>query len=71
MKEKRKSQAKKKELNLVEQSRTTEERPQQLSAMVEKIQMEDISSEGKELEESDDNDTDFATQSDSSDADFY
>ena len=71
MKEKRKSQAKGKEVDLVKQSKAIDERPQRLSAVVAKIQMDDISSDEEELEESDNNDTDFASESDSSDSDFY
>ena len=71
MKGKRKSQAKGKEVDLVKQSKTIDERPQRLSAVVAKIQMDDISSDEEELEESDDNDTDFASESDSSGSDFY
>ena len=66
MKEKRKSQAKGKEVDLVKQSTATDERPQRLSAVVAKIQMNDISPDEEELEESDNNDTDFASESDSS-----
>ena len=39
--------------------------------MVAKIQMEDILSDEEELEESDNNDTDFASESDSSGSGFY
>ena len=63
MKEKRKSQAKGKEVDLVKQSTATDERPQRLSAVVAKIQMNDISPDEEELEESDNNDTDFASES--------
>ena len=38
--------------------------------MVAKIQMDDISSDEEELEESDDNETKFASESDGSDFDF-
>ena len=69
MKEKRKSQTKGKEVDLVKQSKTINERPQQLSAIVANIQMCDISSD--EEEESDKNGTEFARESDSSDSDFY
>ena len=69
MKEKRKSQTKGKEVDLVKQSKTINERPQQLSAIVANIQMYDISSD--EEEESDNNGTEFARESDSSDSDFY
>ena len=69
MKEKRKSQTKGKEVDLVKQSKTINERPQQLSAIVANIQMCDISSD--EEEESDNNGTEFARESDSSDSDFY
>ena len=58
-KRKRKSQAKGKEVDLVKQSREIDERPHRLSAVVKKIQMGDISTDEKELEESDNNDTDF------------
>ena len=71
MKEKRKSQAKGKEVDLVKQSKAIDERPQRLSAVVAKVQMDDISSNEEELEESDNNDTDFPSESDSSDPDFY
>ena len=64
MKEKRKSQAKGKEVDLVKQSTATYERPQRLSAVVAKIQMNDISPDEEELEESDNNGTDFASESD-------
>ena len=69
MKEKRKSQTKGKEVDLVKQNKTINERPQQLSAIVANIQMYDISSD--EEEESDNNGTEFARESDSSDSDFY
>ena len=69
MKEKRKSQTKGKEVDLVKQSKTINERPQQLSAIVANIQMCDISSD--EEEESDNNGTEFARESDSSDSEFY
>ena len=69
MKEKRKSQTKGKEVDLVKQSKTINERPQQLSAIVANIQMCDISSD--EEEESDNNGTEFARESGSSDSDFY
>ena len=69
MKEKRKSQTKGKEVDLVKQNKTINERPQQLSAIVPNIQMCDISSD--EEEESDNNGTEFARESDSSDSDFY
>ena len=69
MKEKRKSQTKGKEGDLVKQNKTINERPQQLSAIVANIQMCDISSD--EEEESDNNGTEFARESDSSDSDFY
>ena len=69
MKEKRKSQAKGKEIDLVEQTEVIDERPQGLSAMVAKIQM-DISSDEEVLEGSDDNnDNDFVNESESSDSD--
>ena len=71
MKEKRKSQVKGKEVDLIKQSKVVDERPQRLSAVVAKIQMDDISLDEEELEESDNNDTDFASESDSSDSDFY
>ena len=71
MKEKRKPLAKGKEVDLVKQSKAIDERPQRLSAVLAKIQMDDISSDEEELEESDNNDTDFASESDSSDSDFY
>ena len=70
MKEKRKSQAKGKEIDLVEQREAIDERPQGLSAMVAKIQMDDISSDEEVLEGSEDNnDNDFANESESSDPD--
>ena len=63
MKEKRKSQAKRKEVDLAEQSKAIDERPQGLSAMVAKIQMDDISPDEELLERSDDNnDIDFASE---------
>ena len=65
MKGKRKSQAKGKEVDLVKQSKAIDERPQRLSAVLAKIQMDDISLDEEELEESDNNDTDFAIESDS------
>ena len=71
MKEKRKSQAKGKEVDLVKQSKAIDERPQRLSTVVAKIQMDDISSDEEELEESDNNDSEFASESDSSDSHFY
>ena len=71
MKEKRKSQAKGKEVDLVKQSKAIDERPQRLSTVVAKIQMDDISSDEEELEQTDNNDTDFASESDSSDSHFY
>ena len=43
MKEKRRTQAKGKEVDLVEQNKTIDERPQWLSAVASKIQMDDIS----------------------------
>ena len=39
--------------------------------MVAKIQMGDISADEEELEESDNNDTDFPSESDSSDSEFH
>ena len=66
---KKKSQAKGKEVDLVKQSKAINENPQQLSAIVANIQMCDISSD--EEEESDNNGTEFARESDSSDSDFY
>ena len=71
MKGKRKSQTKRKEVDLVKQSKAIDERSEQLSAVVAKIQMEDILSDEEELEESDNNDTDFASESNSSDSGFY
>ena len=69
-KKKKKSQAKGKEIDLVEQREVIDERPQGLSAMVAKIQMDDISSDEEVLERSDDNnDNDFANESESSDPD--
>ena len=59
-----------KEVDLVKQSKAIDERPQQLSTVVAKIQMGDISSDEEELEESDNNDTDFASESDNSDSEF-
>ena len=70
MKEKRKSQAKRKEVDLVEQSKAIDERPQGLSAMVAKIQMDDISPDEELLEGSDDNnDIYFASEGESSGSD--
>ena len=71
MKGKRKSQAKGKEVDLVKQSQAIAEKRQRLSAVVAKVQMDDMSSDEKELEESDNNDTDIASESDSSVSDFY
>ena len=71
MKVKRKSQAKGKEVDLVKQSKAIDERPQQLCAVVAKIHMDDISLDKEELEESDNNDTDFASEIDSSGSGFY
>ena len=72
MKRKRKSQAKVKIVDLVEQSNTTDERPQRLSVVIAKVQIDNISLGEERLEESDgNNDTDFARESDSSDSDFY
>ena len=70
MKWKRKSQAKGREVDLIEQSKAIDERTRQLNAVVAKIQMDDISSDEEELEESDDNETKFASESDGSDFDF-
>ena len=71
-KRKRKSQAKVKIVDLVEQSNTTDERPQRLSVVIAKVQIDNISLGEERLEESDgNNDTDFARESDSSDSDFY
>ena len=67
----KKSQAKQKEVDLVEQSKTIDERSQRLSALVAKIQMDDISSEEEELEKSDNSDTTFAIKSVNSDSEFY
>ena len=53
MKEKRKSQGKGKEVDLVKQSKEIDERPQGL----------DIGTDEEELEESDNNDTDFESES--------
>ena len=65
----KKPKAKRKDVDLVEQSKVIDERPQELGALVAKIQMDGISSDGEILEESDDNnDTDFASKSDSSDS---
>ena len=47
MKEKRKSQVKGKEVDLIKQSKVVDERPQRLSAVVAKIQMDDISLDEK------------------------
>ena len=71
MKGKRKSQAKGKEVDLVEQSKVIDERPQRFSAAVAKIQMDDASSDEEESEESDNDDTDLKSKSDNSDSDFY
>ena len=67
----KKSQAKQEEVDLVEQSKAIDERPQRLSALVAKIQMDDISSEEEELEKSDNSDTTFASKSVNSDSEFY
>ena len=71
MKWRRKSQAKGREVDLIEQSKAIDERTRQLNAVVANIQMDDISSDEEELEESDDNETEFASERDSSDFDFY
>ena len=68
---KRKSQAKGKEVDLVKQSKVIDERPQRLSAVVAKIRLDDKWLDEEELEESDNNDTDFASDGDSSDSDFH
>ena len=68
---KRKSQAKGKEVDLVKQSKVIDERPQRLSAVVAKIRLDDKWLDEEELEESDNNDTDFASDSDSSDSHFH
>ena len=60
-----------KEKKIVKQSKAIDERLKRLSTVVAKIQMDDISSDEEELEESDNNDTDFANESDSSISDFY
>ena len=66
----KKPKAKRQDVDLVEQSKVIDERPQELGALVAKFQMDGISSDGEILEESDDNnDTDFASKSDSSDSD--
>ena len=62
MRRKRKSQAIGKEVNLVKQSKATDESLQRLGAVVAKIQMDDTSLDEEELEESDNNDTDFASK---------
>ena len=60
------------EVDLTLQSKAIDERPQQLSAMVAKVQMDDISPDEEELEESDDGiDMDFPSEIDCSDSDFY
>ena len=72
MKRKSISQTKGKEADLVEQRNVVDERPQRLGAVVAKIQMDDISSDEQELEDSDHcNDNDFASKSQSSDSFFY
>ena len=71
MKGKIKSQAKGKEVDLVKQSKAIDKRPQRLRSVVAKIQMDDTSPDEEELEKSDNNDTDFASESDSSDSDYY
>ena len=68
---KRKSQAKGKEVDLVKQSKVIDERPQRLSAVVAKIRLDDKWLDEEELEESDNNDSDFASDGDSSDSDFH
>ena len=69
-KEKRKLQAKGEEVDLVEQSKALDERPQGLSAVIVKIQIDNISSDVELVEGSDDsNDTDFASESESSGSD--
>ena len=68
---KRKSQAKGKEVDLVKQSKVIDERPQRLNAVVAKIRLDDKWLDEEELEESDNNDTDFASDGDSSDSDFH
>ena len=70
MKEKRKLQAKGEGVDLVEQSKAIDERPQGLSGVIVKIQIDNISSDEEVLEGSDDsNDTDFASESESSGSD--
>ena len=71
MKGERKSQGKGKKVDLVKQSKTIDKRPQRISVVVAKIHMDDISQDEKDLEDRDNNDTDFASESDSSNSDFY
>ena len=52
-----------KKVNLVKQSRAIDETPQQFTAVAAKLQMDDISLDEEELEDSDNNDTDFASES--------
>ena len=68
---KKKITGKGKEVDLVKQSQAIDERPQGLSVAIAKIRMDDISSDEEELEESDNNGNDFASESDNSDSDFY
>ena len=58
-------------IDLVEQSKAIDERPQRLKAVVKKIQVDDISSDKKELQDSGNNDTNFTSEKDSLDSDFY
>ena len=52
-----------KEVNLVKQSRAIDETPQQFTAVAAKLQMDDLLLDEEELEESDNNDKDFASES--------
>ena len=58
-------------IDLVEQSKAIDERPQRLKAVVKKIQVDDISSSKKELQDSGNNGTNFTSEKDSLDSDFY
>ena len=71
MKKKITGKGNRREVELIEQSKAIDERTRQLNAVVAKIQMDDISSDEEELEESDYNETELASESDSSDFDFY
>ena len=68
---KKKIQAKGREVDLVEQIKEIDKRAQRVSAVLVKIQMDDMSSDVEDLEEIDNYDNDIASKSDSLDSDFY